>query len=370
MLTHRRRALLATLAASLLHSPQLLADASKSKADAPCKWVFARYEPSEWEEQWYTGEWSGERSNHECEFLTSPTEVDRAVRLVRAVQGAVLRREPIPQESIGLFSRMVYAERCGSALKETGRTTSQLIEPFVGFLRDPITICPRPRGIPDDVYNTFEKGEDAAQSKRHYLIAPAAPWSQSPKNLASWRIGGFGPWEKREASKAQGPRAVQNIVMDLGASVYSGWHGIATAVGAWWIVERSKRHQVMFDWLVSFELEKLDPDILFDGVPTELLPHYVYFNHGVDKTPGGRWNPWRFLQGMGALPDDYVVVKLDIDNLDIEDALVDQILKNPALAGLIDEMYFERHAPTDYTKVTYKLFRELRTKGIRMHAWP
>jgi hypothetical protein len=29
-------------------------------------------------------------------------------------------------------------------------------------------------------------------------------------------------------------------------------------------------------------------------------------------------------------------------------------------------MYFERHAPTNYTKVTYKLFRELRTKGIRM----
>jgi hypothetical protein len=74
--------------------------------------------------------------------------------------------------------------------------------------------------------------------------------------------------------------------------------------------------------------------------------------------------------GDGALPDDYVVVKLDIDNLDIEDALVDQILKNPALAGLIDEMYSQRHAPTDYTKVTYKLFRELRTKGIRMHAWP
>jgi hypothetical protein len=90
--------------------------------------------------------------------------------------------------------------------------------------------------------------------------------------------------------------------MDLGASVYSGWQGVATAVGAWWIVERSQRHQVAFDWLVSLELEKLDPDVLFDGVPSELLPHYVYFNHGVDKTPGGRWNPWRFLQGMVRSP--------------------------------------------------------------------
>jgi len=187
-----------------------------------------------------------------------------------------------------------------------------------------------------------------AQSKRHYLIGPAAPWSQTPKALASWRIGGIGPWERRGASKTQGPRAVQNIVMDLGASVYSGWHGIATAVGAWWIVERSKRHKVEFDWLVSFELEKLDPD----------------------KTPNGRWNPWRFLRGMGALPDDYVVIKLDIDNLEIEDALVDQLLKSPELSGLVDEMYFERHAPTDYTKVTYRVFRELRAKGIRMHAWP
>jgi len=338
--------------------------------DGMCKWVFARYEPSEWEKQWYAGEWSGERSGHECQFLTSLEGVDRSVRMVRSVQGAVLRREAIARDAIGLFSRMVYTQRCGTAMKATGRTRAQLIEPLVGFLRDPITICPRPPGIPDDVYSTFAKGEDSAQSKRHYLIGPAAPWSQTPNNPATWRIGGFGPWERNGASKAQAPRAHQNILMDLGASVYSGWHGIETAVGAWWIVERSKKHTVDFDWIVSFELEKIDPDTLFASVPAALLPHYVYFNQGVDKAPEGRWNPWRILQGMGALADDYVVVKLDIDNPEIEDALVDQILKSPTLFGLIDEMYMERHAPTDYTKVTYRIFTEMRSKGIRMHAWP
>ncbi|HEX7508879.1 MAG TPA: hypothetical protein VF550_19050 [Polyangia bacterium] len=135
-----------------------------------------------------------------------------------------------------------------------------------------------------------------------------------------------------------------------------------------WSGERSG-HECQF--LTSLEgLEKIDPDTLFASVPAALLPHYIYFNQGVDKAPEGRWNPWRILHGMGALADDYVVVKLDIDNPEIEDALVDQILKSPTLFGLIDEMYMERHAPTDYTKVTYRIFTEMRSKGIRMHAWP
>jgi hypothetical protein len=40
---------------------------------------------------------------------------------------------------------------------------------------------------------------------------------------------------------------------------------------------------------------------------------------------------------------DYVVVKLDIDNTPVETAFMDQIINDPELQALIDEMMFEHH---------------------------
>ena len=378
-----------TVLVSILAASQLLGCATPrtlrgtAKEGDDCKWVFGRYEPSEWEREWYQGEMSGERQDNECELLASPKEVDRSVRLIRAVQGAVLRNEAIPPDDIGLFSRMVYEQRCAGDSPGATRTRVQMIEPLVGILRDPLTMCPRAPGVPDDVFNTFEKGEDKVQSKRHFLIGPAAPWSDTPNDPASWHTGGFGPWVRAGSTQAQSPRAHMHFLMDLGASVYNGWHGDTGAVGAWWIVNRSKRQKVDYDWVVSFEYEKIDPDVIFAGVPDDLLPRYIYFNHGVEKTAGGRWNPWRILQGMGATADDYVVVKLDIDNPEIENELVDQFMKSPILLGLIDEMFYEHHVNTKvmrgwwgtqnsriYMKDTYRNFTALRVQGVRMHAWP
>lgn len=374
---------------ALMAAGQLFGCATSTSVRRPasergeCKWLFARYEPSTWEQEWFKGETSGERQDKECELLATPAEVDRSVRLIRAVQGAVLRNEPIPTDAIGLFSRMVYFESCSDEVQDSGRTRVQLIEPLVGILRDPLTMCPRAPGIPDDIFDVFAKGEDKVQAKRHFLIGPAAPWSDSPQDPASWRMGGFGPWARNGASPSQTPRSRMSFVMDLGASVYDGWHGDTGAVGAWWIVERSHRHGVDYDWIVSFEYEKIDPTVVFAGVPSDLLPHYIYFNQGVEKAAGGRWNPWRILQGMGVTPDDYVVVKLDIDNPEIENELVKQLMTTPVLQGLIDEMFYEHHVNTKvmwgwwgtqgskiYMKDSYRNFTLLRSEGIRMHAWP
>lgn len=374
----RRFLLITSLLASLM--PGCATRGSGDQQGGDCKWVFARYEPSEWEKQWYQGEMSGDRRDRECEILATTEEVNRSVRLLGAVKGAMLRKEPIPKDSIELFSRMVYAQRCGKDAKDTGRTREQLIEPLVGILRDPLTICPRPPGVTDVVYNSFEKGENHVQSKRQFLIGPAAAWSDSQKDSGSWRMGKFGPWVN---DATESSRARMNVLMDLGASVYDGWNGDSSAVGAWWVVDRSKRHDVDYDWIVSFEYEKMDPNVVFAAVPPELLPHYIYFNQGVEKAADGKWNPWRILKGMGVTTDDYVVVKLDIDNSEIENELISQILTTPALQGLIDELFFEHHVNTKpmlgywgtgnspiLMKDSYRNFTELRTKGVRMHSWP
>jgi hypothetical protein len=344
-------------------------------------WVFESYEPSAWENEWRRGEESGERRDLECELLAQPEEVRRSVQLVTAVTGLVLRGEPVPPGSIPLFSRMIYSHRRGPNLEDTGERRAQLIEPLIGILRDPLTICPRPPRVKDEVYKAFDVWESAFQSKRIFLMGPAAPWTDTPNDPNSWRVGGFAPW-LGDAANGEQLCPGQNILMDIGASLYIGWHGDPGYSSARWFVDRFKRHRVSFDRIVSFELQKHDPDHIYLNVPDDILPHYIYFNQGVEKTPDGRWNPWRILRGMGATPADYVVIKLDIDVPDIENPLVDQIRNDPRLLGLVDEMFYEHHVdvkamrPAWGTNLSltmldsYRLFAALRSKGVRMHSWP
>ena len=355
---------------------------SANLAPDRCAWSFVRYEPSSWETEWREGELSGERTDRECEVLATPSEIDRTVRLIRHNQDLMSRSKAIPPDSIGLYSRMVYAERCGPGQQPTGRQRVQLIEPLIGILRDPLTICPRPQGGPFDVYYSFSADESQEQSKRHLLIASAAPWSDTPSDANSWHLGGLEP-SALDANTRRRSRARQNILMDIGASTYNGRNGDAGHVGARWFVDRYKRHNLAFDWIVSFESDKYDPDTLFQTVPPDVLPHYIYYNQGVDKSPNGKWNPWRILIGMGATRDDYVVIKLDIDPQEIENSLIAQLAEDPNLLSIIDEMFYEHRVnskpmwPYWHTEGspiiladTYRIFSALRSKGVRMHSWP
>ena len=370
------------LAACILVGASAWKQKSPGLARGECAWVFLRYEPSKWETEWSQGVISGERRDRECEVLASPSEVERSVRSIRATLDAVLSRRPVPPESVGLFSRMVYSKRCGPDQRDTGQKRAQLIEPLVGIIRDPLTMCPRPPGVPDDIYGSFGFGENHVQSKRHFLIEIAAPWSDTPDDPGSWRVGGFEP-STLDTPAAGCTRARQNFLVDIGASVFGAWGTNAGAVGAAWFVDRYKRHGLAFDWIVSYEDEKHDPDRIFQKVPAELLPRYVYFNHGVENDPAAKWNPWRILRGMGATPKDYVVVKLDIDVPEIENPLVEQIMTDAGLLSLVDEMFYEHHVNTKTMwsnwrtedspltlADTYRNFALLRSKGVRMHSWP
>jgi hypothetical protein len=346
-----------------------------------CAWVFTEYQPSEWEREWSTGEESGERRDRECEILATPTEADRSVRLIRSIRDLVEKRI-IPADSIGLFSRMAYSQVCGISERKTGRKRVQLIEPLVGIIRDPLSICPKPPSVPDDVYRTYGLFENDEQSKRHLLIGPAAPWTDRPSDPRSWRLGGFEPWTK-ETPDAQKTRVRQNMLIDMGASTYGAWQGREYAVGARWFVDRYQKSQMSFDWIVSYEYQKMDPGEIYASVPPDVLPHYIYYNQGVEKAPEGKWNPWRILRGMGVTRSDYVVAKLDIDTPDIENDLANQVLTDPRITVLVDEFFYEHHVNTKamnrawetqnspiLLRDTYRTFAALRAKGIRMHSWP
>ena len=82
-----------------------------------------------------------------------------------------------------------------------------------------------------------------------------------------------------------------------------------------------------------------------------------------------------------ASPEDFVVIKVDIDTSAIELAIVEAIAERPEIAALIDELYFEyhfyfdghnfgwgRHGTGD-VDTAVSLMHRLRTLGIRAHFW-
>lgn len=82
-----------------------------------------------------------------------------------------------------------------------------------------------------------------------------------------------------------------------------------------------------------------------------------------------------------AKPEDFVVVKVDIDTPEVELMIVEAIVKKPHLAGLIDELFFEDHFSFDGMnfgwggKVAGDVdsalgrMRRLRELGVRAHFW-
>jgi len=349
----------------------------ETAANDDCVWTFHSYESSAWEKEWIEGEETGKRKDLECEVLAENNEAHRSVRLIEAVTGIVLNTAPvIPPKSIPLFSRMIYARRCGPNKVDTGERRVQLIEPLVGILRDPLSICPRPPSVPMNVYAAFGPLEDSEQSKRHLLPAPLAPWSDTPDDPKSWHLGGMNSWIPGKSTR-------QKVLIDIGASLYGGWGANPAAVGASWFVERFKRHHLAFDWIISYEIVKHDPEEIYKDVPDDVLPHYLYYNHGVVAMAGARWNPWRILRRMSESEEDYVAVKLDVDVPEIEDGLIEQLMKSDALRQRVDEVFFEHHVNvkamnrpwrTGNLPITirdsYRLFLAFRNKGIRMHCWP
>ena len=85
-----------------------------------------------------------------------------------------------------------------------------------------------------------------------------------------------------------------------------------------------------------------------------------------------------------ARPDDYVVLKMDIDTVDhLELELVKQLLADPGLLALVDELYWEDHFNSfdmlfwaqggvmmGSMHDSATLFQRLRRAGVRASVWP
>jgi hypothetical protein len=120
---------------------------------------------------------------------------------------------------------------------------------------------------------------------------------------------------------------------------------------------------------------------VFEQIPTKILPHYHWYNVPVSPNPKDPMFALRFIKDI-CTPDDFVVMKLDIDNTPVEEGIINALLADPVAISLIDELFWEHHVNVEemwgswgtqkenHTIAdSYRLFTKLRQLGIRAHSW-
>jgi hypothetical protein len=263
-----------------------------------------------------------------------------------------------------LLSKMYYRYKCSDS-SEPDLLVSQYIEPLIGLLRDPLTICTPPE-IPPTLVVDFE---NALQSKRFFLLGPSAAYQNFAKPVTS-----IVPWLS--------PSGSQKILFDLGSSYFFGMSDAATAsssiIGTRWFYEYFRSHLLHLDRIIAFEASQYTPRTYWKQIPDDVIGSLTFVNTGVENT--GKFNPWNILKSIAKV-EDYVIIKLDIDTFPLESELANQVLNDTSISLLIDEMFFEMHvtinemktywgSPPGDLKDSYILFTKLRELGIRMHSWP
>jgi hypothetical protein len=256
------------------------------------------------------------------------------------------------------LSKMHYQGIC----KGRKYNAFQLVEPLIGLIRDPLTMCPKIPSVPSNLYL---EGEDSVQSKRFLLLASSSPFQIDPSYPST--IPSIPPWLYSSGS--------QKILIDIGSSYFQSRHRNTYEIGTKWFYDYFKARSIRFDRIIAYEYQPLDVNRVWNELPDDVFPFYTFINMGVQEKIG-KYNPWTTLEAI-AKPADYVIVKLDIDTPTLETALIKQLLNETSQARyLIDELFFEKHVTTnkqsteDKLKESYDLFKKLRGYGIRMHGWP
>ena len=412
---------LLSLSLSPVSSPPRDAPWSPSSPFVGCSWRFVKYRPSAWEREWTSA--ISTRQYHVCPLLQDEEERRRAVhtlhlihRMMSGSSAALLDVAAFKAlRDVGVFSEMQYEWACEGQRRNSTLRAVQVIEPLIGLLRDPFTMC---FGF-NDTLRGLELADamglpiasdilsDPVQSKRMVLLGhhaqhvvysrtpspsplDASLLEQQPQWLSSLhqplfvyhRGAPLPPGDGFSAGLDPGDRP-RRILFDLGASYYGGWLGHSTAVATSWFVDGVGAVRPAFDRIVAFEYEVLPPARVWGQIPMHIMPYYTFINVPCTADPASPHNPWNLLVQM-ARPQDFVLVKLDIDTPSIEGPLMAQILRNQSISSRIDEMAYEHHVYVpemesswrlgpkhpEHLMHSYQLFSELRRLGIRMHSWP
>jgi hypothetical protein len=267
---------------------------------------------------------------------------------------------PLPSD---IFSQFVYVTNCRGSVT----TFSVAIEPLAGLTRHPWYVLRGGQYLVDKDYmfvnTTHAKVMTDKEVRFTFVSNVTSPDVQKILEQSHW-----------ERDK----RGKRYIYIDFGASTYNSGAGGPSQS---WFVDIFRSVGVTYDAIFAFEMSPTPADEVFRQLPADLIPKYHWYNVGVSASPTDPMFALRFLKEV-AVPADYVLMKLDIDNTQVEEGIIMALLEDDVAMSLLDELFWEHHVnikemysswgtqlETRYLHDTYDLFTQLRMKGIRAHSW-
>lgn len=273
----------------------------------PEPWVVnITYHPSIFERDWarIVAQLGGVSNLLVCPLLAESEhkgKVERVLRILdaqneeeagRAPLGTTERALDAEEAKAGegaLLSHMEYALSDGNVVRVR-------MEPLVGLLRDPRQSCP--------------------EGSRSHWLPP----------VADMMHGDMRQWLLLDGRRQALHKEQKAVLLDMGASTWGH-------TGARWLSNRLMQHGMVFEHIWSFEAQQRPVTDFLKGASLADMARIHYYNVPV----GGEIDPWAFLKST-VKPNDFVSVKLDIDAKDIEISLAYQLLKDPELLALVDEV--------------------------------
>jgi hypothetical protein len=109
------------------------------------------------------------------------------------------------------------------------------------------------------------------------------------------------------------------------------------------LLQTHAKFGIPFDHVCAFEISKIKTKEVCQKVPDNLMAACHWINLGIETSdPKSKMNPWKLVrENFGE--DDFVVVKLDVDNGNVEEEMVKQLLEDNELVKMVDQFCFEHH---------------------------
>mmetsp|Transcript_45256 Transcript_45256/g.104983 ORF Transcript_45256/g.104983 Transcript_45256/m.104983 type:complete len:373 (-) Transcript_45256:27-1145(-) len=309
-----------------------------------CKWKFKQYIASELEEKWW--QVVDRVGDNPCDAVRTTfaeyfARYKAAIHAGRLASNGVIAEgqcnclKSAEPESFDqtVFSRFEYENEC------TSEMAYSYIEPLAGILRHP-EVC---------------EHEKQNLLRKDWLLVDQ--WAlQKNRNLDS-----------------------RFFYFDAGASTWA--EGLGGASQAWFdsiYVNKCAPFQGYWLW----EVLEQKPSKVFGALPARVKPNYHWYNIPASQDKENSDSPLFHVRNT-AQPQDFVVLKIDIDNNPVEEAMVYALLNDTHLLSLIDEFYWEHHinmypmtkhwhdtiSKTHKQKDSIMIFRKLREAGVRAHSW-
>ena len=337
-------------------------------------------------------QWAKITTNH-CALIyvqSNSTDIKTWLNATNRSWTPILRAESPRSEHLSVLSRFES--------QQTG--CMEPIEPLHGSLRHPHSdcICPR-RRYPTDIRNNIRDkyGVDYLLPSNHCNSDTLCRRSFRQRLLYDLGCGAYRRSNQQFISLAK-ERRYESL---KSGEPLSEW--IETELRMRYNHTRSlqgygpsipffrslyERHCITFDHIWGFDAGWHNESVWMALVPERLRSGISFQPGKVDATDQSALG----ILKRTALPEDFVVLKLDIDTTDVELRILERILNEPELHTLIDELYYEFPArvkddflndkqsctlhgtnQNDNRTVTVeeamKTMGTLRQLGIRAHFW-